>query len=434
MSGRAQVQYERNPRTGDYTDSSFELGKCIGSNIEWILVGLLVFLVAWMLYNAFSSCESDNASIGSIVTHYSCRKTGGCGSKCPYMNMNDPRMALISHRNIVKEIADKLEEEYGNTVELTTVRVSQALPDQKDGLQAAVKAPLETLKLCLDKVFPLLTKVEDLVSAYSKQKSTTADVYNAQNRGAALEAAAIINLRIFSIANMKIGAILKDNRLSNLAAQDKMKVDQFDKEYAKAFAAKTSVDEYYLKALSFNSSSETATLKYDELVRAVLSADTSFETVVAVMARLISAGQDINNLEQTTAAHYKIISDLAKQVESFEGFSNSLPGSVTTDELSSFIANNDYNTALIKTALEPEIVSNHRKFANERMTFDSGGGVPSVLDHDTDINPWVGLFGRPTYRKTNGTSADVGSEPLRSIPSDNPDNLMRERTPRLTLV
>lgn len=439
MSGRAPIQkyntYE-NRQAQTANGSAYKIGEYCGKNLWWmVLVGLLCVLV-YMFYAGWSDCESSKATVGGVVMHYGCRKSGGCGKQCPYMNTNDPRMALVLHRNIIKEITDKIEHVYGQTMVLIANTFDDTPPEQQEGLDVAIEAPAKTLQLCLDKVFPLLTKTEDLVIAFSKSKSTSSEVYAAQNRGAALEAAAIINLRIFSIANMKIGAIVKNSRMTNLSTQAKIKVNKFDEEYAKAFVAKTSVDESYMKAVALNASVDTKELKtanYAELVKAIMSADTSFHDIVLIMARLISTAQDANALEQTAASQYKIIADLMARVESFEGFSNSMPGEVPSDEVSSLIINNDYSTALIRTALEPEIVQNHRKFANERATFDSGGGVPAVPDHDSDINPWVGLFGRPTYRRTDGTSADTGGHPLRQIPSNHPDNLMREHTPRLTI-
>ena len=76
------------------------------------------------------------------------------------------------------------------------------------------------------------------------------------------------------------------------------------------------------------------------------------------------------------------------------------------------------------------------KFAQERNTFDSGGGVPSVRDDDNDLIPWVGIFGRPSYRRSDGTSVESTSDvmQLKSIPSDVPESLMRAKNPRLSLA
>ncbi len=79
---------------------------------------------------------------------------------------------------------------------------------------------------------------------------------------------------------------------------------------------------------------------------------------------------------------------------------------------------------------------NHRKFAKERSSFDSGGGVPSVRDDDLDVNPWVGIFGRPSYRKTDGKSAEADNAeyPLKPITSVNPDDTQRIHTATFSLT
>jgi hypothetical protein len=105
--------------------------------------------------------------------------------------------------------------------------------------------------------------------------------------------------------------------------------------------------------------------------------------------------------------------------------------------MTALIQEGDYESAIIQTALEPDLVANHKKFAKERSSFESGGGIQSVRDDDNDVVPWVGLFGRPTYRKSNGASVDISTgapndvDVLKSIPSDVPTTLMRKSALRL---
>jgi hypothetical protein len=103
-----------------------------------------------------------------------------------------------------------------------------------------------------------------------------------------------------------------------------------------------------------------------------------------------------------------------------------------SDKMTSLIEAGDYESAVIKTALEADIVSNHMKFAKDRSSFESGGGIPSVRDDPNDINPWIGIIGKPSYRKSNGTSAEISSEPLKSIPSEFPDSLMTKSSLRIS--
>jgi hypothetical protein len=54
----------------------------------------------------------------------------------------------------------------------------------------------------------------------------------------------------------------------------------------------------------------------------------------------------------------------------------------------------------------------------------------SVTTHCENLNNWAGLFGRPTFRKSDGSSIDKNDNnfsptmALKSIPSTNPTDLM----------
>lgn len=150
------------------------------------------------------------------------------------------------------------------------------------------------------------------------------------------------------------------------------------------------------------------------------------------MSKLMTKSEDLTKLAEATVRQSYKIGDLAmtcKQVRL--GFSNDLPGKMSADKVTSLIESGDYETAIIKTALESDIVSNHQKFAKERSSFESGGGIQSVRDHDPSIGDWVGLFGRPTYRKSDGTSAEISKEALKAIPSEYPDQMMSKTALKL---
>lgn len=414
-------------------DVGYKIGQLIRQ--KWALAGLvlLLLIVCWCVYGALVDCERQNASVGSIVKHYGCKRKGGCSTSCPYADPNDPRYALVGHLETVKMISTLANDAFINVHTYVKDLLSKLDTATNTQLTNAVSSPSQTMDICMKNIFPLITKIEDLVSTYSNQEAPTSEIYDAQNRAAALEAAAVINLRVFSVCSMKIAAILKNHRLANLTDGEKSKVDKFDDEYTKVLLAKTSIDNLYEKVMANISTDDKVVNNYGTATQSIMTKETSRDVVVSIMAHLITLSSNSTADEQLARIQFAIIEDVyARAIEKFEGFNNSLPGLVPSEEMSSLIVNGDYNTALIKTALEPEIVSNHQKFANDRMAFDSGGGVPSVRDDDNDINPWVGLFGRPTYKKTDGTSADISNEPLRSIPSNDPNTLMRENTPRLT--
>lgn len=419
---------ERRTRNGAY-----RLGCYVRHNWASILMFALVLMLIVSLYGALVDCEVHNASVGTVIQHYGCKGKGGCAHNCPYVDPNDPRYAIAKHLKVVKNISAELNKAYGQTHEYVADMLSKLDEATTTRLTNVVAGPSQTMYDCVNNVFPILTKLEDMSVKYASQSSPTPELYDVQNRAAALEAAAIINLRVASMSSMKIGVTFKEYRLSKLSDYEKSKIHNFEDEYTKAVVAKTAVDAAYQSSVIYISNAADMPNNYGNSTRAIMTNETQYEQVISTMARLINISQDASTLEHSTRAQYNIIDDVHdRAVELFEGFNNSLPGTVTSEEMSSLIVGGDYNTALIKTALEPEIVTNHQKFANERMAFDSGGGVPSVRDDDNDVNPWVGLFGRPTYKKTNGTSADISSEPLRSIPSTDPNSLMRASTPRLT--
>jgi hypothetical protein len=146
----------------------------------------------------------------------------------------------------------------------------------------------------------------------------------------------------------------------------------------------------------------------------------------------MSKAEEYDSMASATMQQIYEVADLYKTCKRVrDAFSNDLPGKMDADKVTALIEGNDYETAIIKTALESDIVANHQKFAKERSSFESGGGIQSVRDHDPSIGDWVGLFGRPSYRKSNGTSAEVSSEALKSIPSEYPSQMMSKSSLQL---
>lgn len=417
--------------------SNAGLGYRVGKYLQekWlgvVLIGLLCF-VAYVIFTTMSECQANDASIGRTIVHYGCKSKGGCGGGCPYSNPNDPRVALVRHMETSKAIATIVDRSYGETQQSTLDTLSHFNATNRDRIAKSISGPLNTMSICVSNIFPLVTKIEDLVAMFSKRDKTSTEVYDAQNRGAALEAAVMINLRVYAIADMKIDSIIKDYRLTQLSEYEKSKVSNFDEEYTKVLTSVTAINKAYEKCLIYIATDADVLNNYSDVTRAVLSTDTNYDVVVAAMARGLNLAQDVSTIEQSARIQYEVILDIFhRAVEKFEGFSNSMPGVVATNEINSLIVGGDYGTALIKTALEPDMVKNHHKFASERMTFDSGGGPASVRDDDNDLIPWVGIFGRPSYRKSDGTSVEVSGEPLRSISSVGPETLMRKSVPRLT--
>ena len=156
------------------------------------------------------------------------------------------------------------------------------------------------------------------------------------------------------------------------------------------------------------------------------------KNVLLDTSMVLAFSQKLQEVTDVALGKYKEILSTNQECMIKSGFTNKLPNTLEAKDMNSLIEQGDFNTALIKTALEADLVKNHSKYAKERASFSSGGGIPSVRDDDNDIVKWVGLFGRPNYRKSDGTPIERSSEPLKSIPSDKPEDLMRTNTVRLT--
>ena len=361
--------------------------------------------------------------------------------KCPYMSKHDPR--IMMHRQV--ESMSKLNKILTQSLKEEHDSMAIALSKFQDPtIQAAISAQLQAFQLvkgqCLNNVAGCLATASSLDQLYNNSPVVTADVINAKNRVQALESAVSFNKNVFIAAVVQSNSYVMNQRIQNLSLQDQFNVTDYDSKVFEAVALSSNITTAYNAVVSSMTSSDPA--GYLSGITALMSSTIGAQDIVSWMAMMFNVNQTSEDSVQTMITSYNNLSDVfAKSVIMTESFNNNLPNAMASTDVDALIANNDYNTVLLKTALEPEIISNHLKFASERATFDSGGGVPSVRDDDNDINPWVGLFGRPTYRHTDGSSADTvvgfnsnaNADPstmaLGSYPSDNPDDLMRVNTP-----
>jgi len=75
------------------------------------------------------------------------------------------------------------------------------------------------------------------------------------------------------------------------------------------------------------------------------------------------------------------------------------------------IDSSDYESALKNMVLEPEIMEQHQKFNSELMKRTGGtSSHAGVMDHNTDINPFVGLK-RPQYQAINPNDGSARTVP-----------------------
>lgn len=402
----------------------------------------VIIIIIVMVFNMIGSIADnqidDNSMFGSaahyalFLKHRSCKESGGCSIKCPYMQKDDPRAMMVKHINSIN--GDFLMVESSLQEEADSMDIALA-KFQKPELRDAVKAKLVEYQImksgCLDRIKAFRSKALSLYQLYGNASTVTSDVIKANNRIAALEALVCIIKHVFVASIAQSCCYVIQNRLENLTKLEQDQIPTYD---AKIFECKShcnSMLELYNSIVS----------SYNKIGDAKLLDDTAgAQDIINAMADMFNLKKTTHIAVSTMTTKYNAVLDLFSNCFK-DSFNNNLPNSMKTIDIDALIEKNDYNTVLLNTALEPEIISNHKKFASERATFDSGGGVPAVRDDDNDVVPWVGLFGRPTYRHSDGSSADTvkgsksssDSDPsrlaLNSIPSDDPKSLMRTSVP-----
>lgn len=424
-----------------------ELGVWFRKHKNNLLVSLFVLLCVYMIYGvltriAEAETTEANASIiaaaaayTNSIRHKKCQSRGGCSRKCQYITRDDPRVVMCNQVDGMEVLNNMLRQ--GLTEDV--ISLETAVSRLSATAQAKIAEELQSAQAIKirssSNVSAIVTKAKSLDQQYGSSEAVTVDVINAKNRIAALDAAATINKYVYIAAVIHAASCVMNARVQDISATDQPRVDNYDGKTLESQINSAAIKEYF-ETLSATTADSTASGTYSATLIALTSDSIASNDIIAAMANLMNTAKDTHLSVENIRAKFSVVLELfdtiARKVDSF---SNDLPGgAIDSEQVSGLIANGDYNTAVIRTALEPEIVSNHQKFAKERATFDSGGGVPSVRDDDNDVVKWVGLFGRPTYRRSDGSSVDKSSEPLRSIPSDVPENLMRKNTPRLSFA
>jgi hypothetical protein len=391
------------------------------------IVLLMIAITVSILYLTFGTDNCTNITIVEAARHYGCKGKGGCGSDCPYISDDDPRRVMKHKVNAMEETLDFMKTLTANE-DKKIVMATEYLQSEskKPALTSTLEAIVAGKAGCVANVstYTALSRAE--LTAYGNSDKIDTKVVNSKNRVSGYEAIVNINVNAFTCLTLQMDAVIMATRIGD--------IDETLKHSIKDFETKSTEVDGSIRKINSSVADIMQTVNggLDKDIQSVQNS-TASEDIIGSMSNLMNLSI---SMEPDVSAILKLHDSIAEvfQLTFKSGFSNSLPAQLGSEEVSTLIDNDDYNTALIKTALEPEIVKNHLKFATERSSFDSGGGVPSVRDDDNDIVPWVGLFGRPTYRKSDGSSIEQSSEPLRSIPSDIPEDLMRTKTPRISFV
>jgi hypothetical protein len=421
---------------------SYKAGQLVGGGFKEVLnfvekhiaaisiIVLLCLLVFYVSVIADSEKKQGNyiANLGNAVYHRKCKSRGGCGRTCPYTTSDDPRVIIRAQTDELRALSSMMEVSLKETqagipdvvAMFTDAAVKKSVQDKCDEIYA-------NMVTATSNISTLVFVAKSIDAVFSDSAIISSALVNAKNRIGAIHAAATIMSHYYVASFFALNAFTKDQFILLRSKEDPAQVSDelVHKSNANFAELQSTYNDTFVSKLGDLSD-------YTASTKRLATENTPPGTVIDDMVALMTMGTSTQEATMRLRTKYETIENIYTRAARV-GFSNKLPGQADLEAMSALIEKNDYDSAVKLTALEPEIATNHAKFAKERASFDSGGGVPSVRDDDNDVIPWVGLFGRPTYRRTDGTSAEaVSAEPLRSIPSDNPNDLMREKSLRIS--
>ncbi len=407
----------------------------------YMVVMFLGIIVEAEVVEANASVIGAAAAYASAAFHQKCKNRGGCSKTCPYISEADPRVVICKQMNAIDVLYGQTKQalkDDQNLVEESLFSIPEAKVDTTVGATTpgSTKATVskewsmyvDTEMEASREIGNLLNKVQDLDRMYGSVDRITVDLIDAKNKAVSYGAAAVIRKNALVTASLNLNAQIMRKYVYEVNAEKQKKITNYQEDSIKCFDSAAAVNEAY----KTNITTFAAGSAYDTAVGVIAKPGVASQEILAAMASLLSLAQSSESDMGKTISKFSTVSDVYHKAKGVvESFANDLPGKMDANKMTQMIEDGDYESAIIRTALEPDLVSNHKKFAKDRLSFDSGGGIPSVRDDDNDVVPWVGIFGRPTYRRSNGASAETSTQPLQSIPSDNPNHLMRKSSLRL---
>lgn len=397
-----------------------------------LLVALVVVSIAYVVMMSFAQmAESDAllANAGMLKTaivsanqfrHNKCKRRGGCGKNCPFINDQDPRVVICKHSD---EIAFVLSE---------TVRSNEELKSQINSQRQFVTDPIvntmvDSLMANQDDAVRSIKEINaciaELDAAAAKWEKLDVIAINAKERAVALLAAANSQSYKLTAAGLNALGLLFQCRIKDLSGKPQTaKLSRYDEDAAFAstqISVLTTQQQQILSRLSL--------ANYKNAVSTLTTEAVDSGMITAAMATVLNTNQELVPMVKDLVISFSRITEYFNSTVATleDGFNNKNPGDeLSTDSQTAMISTGDYNSVMIQTALGKDLVKNHAKFSSQRSSFDSGGGVPSLRDDDNDLVPWAG-FRRPQYFKKNGESMDTSAEPLKQIPSDVPSDMAR---------
>lgn len=416
-SSSEQSIRERVKSWGSHTNLG-KIATCVLVVLMIVLVTLCIIQCLWPDSNI--SCRTNLMN----MNHSSCKRGEGCSMDCPYLKKDDPR-AIVAHLHQfaaqqVKEIHQLFGEDYEETKQL----VEELSKNPKKAAAFKTKVQIEEATKLKSKVSSqmdqILQTIQLLKESISKEHKINNKIMNVHLRVKGLIDSLLIHKYVFISLLLHVSSNVIFAHVSTLDSDKKNKIHNFDKKETSLIMSNATCNERVGQLLPFVDS-DSFRVAFATLNSNNLTSERYIQGVVAMQ----NAKLNVKSIFLDLVNHYKQAEQFMEEINK-ESFNNKLPAEVKRDQINDMISKGDYSSALVNMALEPEVVSNHKKFAEERSSFDSGGGVPAVRDDDNDLVKWVGLFGRPKYQNTDGSFvAQDDPHPLRSIPSDKPEDLVR---------
>lgn len=446
-SNRDQAMYQGGVAVGAMFGSAWSFVK---RHADKLFSAILVLLITFLIFVTIQNTAADldlmqteatlaGATLGYInsVYHHGCRSKGGCGGDCPYVDENDPRSVIASQLGYVQSLVEDCQKVVAEDKNVMTVALDRiASPDKRKTTETDWNTIIDTETACVSSLSAISEQLNSLDQTFHSASTIDMKLMDAKNKAIGLGNAASIQKNNLAITSMHLNAQVMIQYINDVPADRQLKIIGYDQLSTVANMA-ASVSEKSISKLygALNANATDYTLA---LTGVMAASSASSQDIVTNMAWLINESKNKSDTVLLCIAKWQEVGDAYQSCRHVvDRFSNDLPGKMDTDKIVSLIQNGDYESAIIGTALEKDIVTNHQKYAKERSSFESGGGVQSVRDDDNDVNPWFGIFGRPTYRRSNGDSVDRvqgfggTSDVLRSIPSDVPDKLLRTSSLRL---
>lgn len=403
------------------------------------MVFAIILIVTLSVSTIMSMASSDHcdgdASMVNIVYHQNCKTKGGCGKTCPFIKPDDPRLVISEELMNVRNVYENVKQSIKDDTELVsdTLAKIEVEDSEKSILKTTLDGIIGSENQSKQKLSLIVNHLRSIDVEFSDRDVINVDMIKAKNRAIILASAAVIQKNCFTASHIHLRSVIMMNYIINLNKDQHKHITNFDEQKHRAVVAAGNANNTTIDSiLTIYNNLRTSSTTYDVAISAAATASATSENIITNLAASLNEAQRTEDLIIKSTSRLREVVELYNACSKVrESFSNDLPGKMSANNVTDLIEASDYETAIIKTALESDIVSNHKKFSKERASFEGGGSIQSVRDDDNDIVPWVGLFGRPTYRKSNGTSAETSKEVLKSIPSEYPEQLMRKSSMRL---